>query len=183
VCKFWLKNCKIRFVLAPLLLKITVLVFVKFLFTYKIKFKMKDETAVAVLPTQHETAKFSINLGFSNELKDVLQSASDMSKMEVSPLNIATQYYDFQIKIPVRFVFLGLTEQPSADTGELSPAVALMDAEGNVFTNQGTILVATFEKGDMKIGTPVEITWIDQKKTGNARQVRTWSVKPLIAKA
>lgn len=142
-----------------------------------------DNNAVATLPTQNDVAKFSISLGFSPELKDVLNTASTMKELDASPLNIATQYYDFQLGKPVRLIFLGLTEQATVETGETMGAVVFMDSEGNTYTNMGKILYGTFEKGGMQIGSPVEVTWIGQKKTQNGGQVRTWSVKPLVKKA
>lgn len=143
---------------------------------------MSDQSTTT-LPTQYDANKFAINLDGLNELRDILDGAplDNLDQLESSPINIATQYFDFQLNKAERFVFLGITQRPAQDTAEMKPAIAIMDKGRNTYINMGTILVSTFIDHDLKIGTPVEITWIGTKKTQDGGQVRLWNVRPLMA--
>ncbi len=143
---------------------------------------MLKETSVEILPTQNSTEKFGMSvLARPTELKELLSSPvfEKLGKMDASPLNIAMQYYDFQQGNPVRFVFLGITERPNQETGELVSAVVLVDEKRDTFCNMSAILVGTFIDNRITPGTPVEITRIGEKKTPNGRAY-TWRVLPLI---
>jgi len=143
---------------------------------------MSKETSVEILPNQHSNDKFGMSvLARPTELKELLASPvfDKLAKMDVSPLNIAMQYYDFQQGTPVRFVFLGITERPNQETGELVDAVVLVDEKRDTYCNMSAILVGTFIDNRIAPGTPVEITRIGEKKTPNGRAY-TWRVLPLI---
>lgn len=145
----------------------------------------ETKSAVEVLPTQNSTEKFGQNmLAKPTELKNLLASSvfEKMGKMEASPINIAMQYYDFQQGTPVRFVFLGVAERPSPETGEMMNSVVLVDEKRDTFCNMSAILVGTFIDHRIAPGTPVEITRIGEKKTTNGRAY-TWRVLPLIQSA
>lgn len=130
-----------------------------------------------------EPTKINFDLAGTTELKDLFESGNldKIDQLEVEPLNIATQYYDFEQNHPIRFAFLGITEQPAND-GETMPAVVLMDKDKNTFVNMGSILVSTFINHQITIGSLVEITWIGTKKTQKGYTVRTWSIRPLKVK-
>ncbi|MDF1868608.1 MAG: hypothetical protein P1U70_27540, partial [Saprospiraceae bacterium] len=83
-----------------------------------------------------EPTKINFDLAGITELKDLFESGNldKIDQLEVEPLNIATQYYDFEQNYPIRFAFLGITEQPTNE-GELMPAVVLMDKHKNTFVN------------------------------------------------
>lgn len=132
------------------------------------------------LPTQNDVAKSNIDLINAPELKDLFESGAidKMEEMEAAPLNIASQYYDFEMGKKVRFAFLGITEQPTTE-GEMMPTIVLMDKEKNVFTNMGAILVSTFVNQNIPVGTFIELCWIGTKKTTKGFTARTWSVRPL----
>lgn len=140
------------------------------------------KSEVEILPTQNSTDKFGMSmLAKPSELKSLMKSPvfDQMSKMEASPLNIAMQYYDFEQGKPVRFVFLGISERASQESGELMTAVVLVDEKRDTFCNMSAILVGTFIDNRITPGTPVEITRIGEKKTANGRAY-TWRVLPLI---
>ena len=136
------------------------------------------------LPTQHDVSKSNIDLVNAPELKDLFASGDleKLDEMEAAELNIATQYYDFELGKKVRFAFLGITEQPTTE-GEMLPAIVLMDKEKNTYTNMGAILVSTFINQNIPVGTFVELAWIGSKKTTNGFTARTWSVRPLTIKS
>lgn len=142
----------------------------------------KEATEVEILPNQHSSEKFGMSvLAKPQELKSLLQSPvfESLNKMEASPLNIAMQYHEFEQGKPVRFVFLGITDRPNQETGELVSAVVLVDEKRDTYCNMSAILVGTFIDNRITPGTPVEITRIGEKKTPNGRAY-TWRVLPLI---
>lgn len=146
---------------------------------------MTETAVVAVsgsdLPTQHTDRRFMV------ELTDMAQggfeaSLAAMSKGELkkSALNVAVQYYDFQMGKPETFMFLGVTEMTTQD-GEVLPALVLMDAAKNTFVNQATVLVDAVLKAKVEVYQWVDITWTGTKKTGKGNQVRLWAVYPYTA--
>ncbi|MEM6320637.1 MAG: hypothetical protein AAF960_23410 [Bacteroidota bacterium] len=144
---------------------------------------MSDVTKTATEQPTQKVTKIGFNLSETAQIKDLFESGNldQIDQLEVEPLNIATQYYDFEQNKPVRFAFLGITEQPT-NGGEMLPAVVLLDKEKNTYVNMGTILVNTFVQNQITIGSLVEIKWIGVKKTQRGNSVRTWSIRPLKVK-
>jgi hypothetical protein len=142
------------------------------------------ERSAEKLPTQNSGEKFGIQMVVDNfqELRDIVSGASDLEKLHTLPINIATQYFDFELNKPKRFVFMGFSEMTSNETGETMDAIILMDKDSNIYENAGAILVSVFLEKGITRGQQVEIAWIGEKKTQKGFRVRLWSVKPLVAK-
>jgi len=144
---------------------------------------MSDVSKTAAIEPSKKVQKVGFNLAKTAQIKDLFDSGNldQIDELEAEPLNIVTQYYDFEQNKPVRFAFLGIIEQPTAD-GELMPSVVLLDKEKNPFTNMASILVSTFINHKITIGSLVEITWTGTKRTQKGNTVRTWSIRPLKIK-
>ncbi|MEM6698158.1 MAG: hypothetical protein AAF599_07165 [Bacteroidota bacterium] len=110
-------------------------------------------------------------------MTDLLKSKilERLDTAEVEPISLATTNFDFTQGQPERFVFLGIVNQLGQNQDEM-PAIVMIDSEMNTFTNMATILVDTFQNRQVPIGTPVEITWTKNKKTGKGHNVRLWKV-------
>ena len=131
------------------------------------------------LPTQHSDKKFMVEmseLGNAPSFEESLQKMRE-GALKKSTLNVAVQYFDFQLNKPETFMFLGITQMTTQD-GEVMPAAVLMDAEKNTFTNQATLLVEALVKAQVAAYQWVEITWTGTRKTGKGNQVRIWKVYP-----
>ena len=144
---------------------------------------MSDVSKSAVSQPTKEVQIIAFDLAETTQIKALFESGNldKIDELETEPLNIATQYFDFEQNKPVRFAFLGITEQPTND-GEMLPAVVLLDKSKNTYTNMASILVSVFIQNQINIGSLVEITWIGTKKIQNGYTVRTWSIKPLKVK-
>lgn len=141
-----------------------------------------QQKAVEILPNQHSDEKFGVSImQRPQDLKTLLSGTvfKNLDKLESSPLNIAMQYYDFTEGVPVRFVFIGIGQRASQDTGELIDSVILVDQNRDTYCNMSAILVGTFIDQNVAPGTPVEVTRIGEKKTAKGRAY-TWRVLPLI---
>lgn len=131
------------------------------------------------LPTQNDDRKFVIEmsgLGSNDNFEESVRKMKE-GQLQKSSLNVAVQYFDFEMNKTETFMFLGLTELRTQD-GELLPALMLMDAKKNSYINQATILVDAIMKANLNIYQWVDITWTGAKKTGKGNQVRLWSVYP-----
>ena len=136
------------------------------------------QPATIVGPSRASGAQFMPEKG--DEVLNGVDTAA-LKTAERSSLNIATQYYDFQLKTPIRVVYLGLTmaktvNQQTGEEVELESAV-FVDETNTIYVNAGVKLVTALAQLPAK--TPVEITWTGTKKTGNGGQMRLFDVRVL----
>lgn len=104
-----------------------------------------------------------------------------LKKAEASNLNIATQYYDFELNKPIRAIFLGLAvhKAVSQQTQEevVLESVVFIDETRTMYVNSAVKLVSALAQ--LETGTPVQITWTGTKKTSNGGQMRLFDVRVL----
>jgi hypothetical protein len=136
--------------------------------------EMAVKSEVAIVETSAQKNILIDNIDGLQKLFDSgdLEKINDMEK---SPLNLSVQYAEFQLNVPRRFAYMGITESVT-ESGEIMPSVVLIDQNKDTYLNHGTILVDTFIKNNIPVCQYVEITWSGNKKTAKGNQVRMWRV-------
>lgn len=133
-----------------------------------------------MITTKEESHEITVENGelMAVELPtDLMQKASMAVKSlaTMKPMiSIKLEYKYFKENEVCRGVFLGFTKMPK--DGELLDSVMWMEQNGITFYNSAKILVGDCQKYKMKIGTPIEISFLGEKKTKANRKAHVFKV-------